>query len=574
MKPLFRILISSILAFFAGFYFVSAHGEKYLEFDPDDSDSLKVTETEAPAQTFTAQNDFLGGFDIWASNDGPTGSVIFQLLNEQGNIISTRSLAVPTIPEINGGTRFHVDFPSQFAVTSYKKYTIKIVSPPSDFKLHYSDRVKLVSYNAPFVSEYVTGVGKLGAEEQTFSFKYALYEGVETSAPVISNVVWTALSGNEMRVEFNVNEPVDYRVEYGIAGAGYLYNTGFSGGYTFCTVGVAKCSLIVPVYPNTEYQYSLTVKDSWNNQSQFSGSFVSSFISSSPSPAGSPVSTPAASVSVTPSATVSVSPSPTESGPLDADSPIISDLRIAEKTDKSVDIAWTTNEAASSRLLISFTTELYTIAEISDSTFELEHLLKTGLTLNPSTTYLATITSHDVANNVATASINFTTLSRISASPSPEVTPPVPAQSGDTSQLPSQSQESLITVTSSPSLFGQNLVFVEWPDSYPGSGGGSGSGYRVDILDESGNLVETVSISRNFSKAEVKNIPNGNYSVIVYKKNNNGTFEKIDRPTKLAIAQESFIEKLQSVLPYLVAVLGALIFLAWRLFKKHSLQTS
>ena len=428
----------------------------------------------------------------------------------------------------------------------------------------------MVSYNAPFISEYITGVGKLGAEEQTFSFKYALYEGVETSVPVISNVVWTALSGNEMKVEFNVNEPVDYRVEYSITGAGYLYSTNFSGGYTFCTVGVAKCSLVIPVYPNTEYQYILTVKDSWNNQSQFGGSFISGQIPTGPSPAGSPASSPTTSISMTPIVTASPSPSPTGSGLLDIDPPIISNLRVVEKTDRSMDIAWTTDEAASSRLLISFTTELYTIAEVFDSAFELEHLLKTGPTLDPGITYLATITSRDMADNVATASINFTTFPRASVSPSPEVAPPVPAQSGDTSQPPSQSQESLITATSSPSLFGQNLVFVEWQDGYSGSGGESGSGYRVDIFDESGNLVETVSVSRNFSKTEVKNIPGGNYSVIVYKKNDNGTFEKIDRPAKLAIARESFVERLRSVLPYLIAVLGALIFLAWRLFRKKT----
>lgn len=554
-----RLLVVCVVfaaLFLGGFNFVFAHGDRYLEFDPDTSDSLKVAEVETPSQTFTAQNDFLGGFDLWLSNDGSAGEAVFDILNEQGSVVSTKTLTIPVIPEVEGGTRFHVDLPNQFAVTSYKKYTIRISSPLPDLKLHYSDRVRLVGYNAPFVSEYLTGVGKLGSEEQTFSFKYALYERVEVIQPVISNVVWTDLPDNKMRVEFNANEPVDYKIEYGLKGAGYLYGTDFSGGYSFCTVGVSKCGLTIPVYPGTEYQYILTVKDSWGNSSQFSGIFVSGQLPTSLPSAGSP------GVSPTISATSSVVPSPgqvpVESGSEDIAPPLISNLRIVEKTDKSIDIAWTTNEAANSRLLISFTTELFTIAEVSDAALELEHFLTTGPILDPNKAYLATITSRDVANNVATATIDFVTLKQAGSESSPSLQPP-PTQSGNVSQ-PSSGQSGQITAVSSPSPGGDS-VFVEWVDDGSVSGGGS---YRVDIIDESGNLVKTVEVTGDLNKAELKNIPGGKYSVIVYKKNDNGAFEKIDRPVQLAVAPDSFFERLLGFWWVLLPLLGGLGYLIWR----------
>src|SRR3989344_1321900 len=88
---------------------VSAHGDKYLEFNPDATSSLRVADGETPSQVFFAQNDFLGGFDVWIANPGSSGTATFNLLNEQGLIISSRTVTIPHITETTNGTRFHID---------------------------------------------------------------------------------------------------------------------------------------------------------------------------------------------------------------------------------------------------------------------------------------------------------------------------------------------------------------------------------------------------------------------------------------------------------------------------------
>ena len=161
---------------------VSAHGTNYLEFNPDQASFLKGIEGATPSQIFFAQNDFLVGFDLWIANPGSAGTAVFDLLDEQGNTLITKTVPISNITQTNNGTKFHIDFSSQKAVLANKKYSIRVTNSMPDLQLYYSDRVKVISHNALPVSEYITGVAKLGSEEQPFSFKYALYETTEALA--------------------------------------------------------------------------------------------------------------------------------------------------------------------------------------------------------------------------------------------------------------------------------------------------------------------------------------------------------------------------------------------------------
>lgn len=524
--------------------FVYAHGDKYLEFDPDNSAPLKVSGVETPSQVFFAQNDFLGGFDIWVANPGSGGTATFALLNEQGQVISSRIVSISSIAETTNGTKLHVDFSSQLAVLSGGKYSIRVTSSMPELRLYYSNRVKLISHNAPFVSEYVTGVGKLGSEEQAFSFKYALYETAESSAPIISNITWMVISTDEMRVDFNANESIDYRIEYGVDGQGYTQSTNFLGDYQFCVSGISSCSINIPVLPNTTYQYRLTVKDSWGNQSEATGTFVSGE-AQTPTPSPTDGSTP----------TPSVTPSPTLAP--DLTSPVISNLRIAELTNNSVGVAWTTNESASSHLLIS-SPQYITIAAASDPVFELEHFLQIENSLSPGAPYIATVTAFDNNNNQSKATISFSTLSSgptPTPTPSSSVTPP-PQQPGATS-----------SPQSSPGITTSGAGSVQW--SAPSSGEPA-DGYRVDVFDKDGNFIRTINVPAGSHSAEVADLDKGEYSVIVYS-NNDGVYKKVDKPTPLRVStDDTFLKRLVALWPYLLVVAGLIvIFILWEMKKMH-----
>src|SRR3989344_8126010 len=130
-------------------FFSSAHGDKYLEFNPDKSSSLKDADVATPSQIFFAQSDFLGGFDLWLANPGSAGTATFALVNEQGIVLTTKTVTVPTTAITSSGTKFHVDFNSQLPVLANDKYGIRLTTSMSELRLYYSDRVQVVSHNAP-----------------------------------------------------------------------------------------------------------------------------------------------------------------------------------------------------------------------------------------------------------------------------------------------------------------------------------------------------------------------------------------------------------------------------------------
>src|SRR3989344_3051609 len=264
--------------------FASAHGNNYFEFNPDPfrTKSLNVSSGGVMYEVFLPSNEVLGGFDIWLDNSGSSGLASFELWRS-GNLITTKSINVPHIDPIAGGQKVHVDWGSLIPIVSNSKYKIKISSTMPDLQIYYASRVKFLGHNEPHISDYLNGAAEIEGEEKEFSFKFALYETSESLVPVISNIGWAIISEGEMKVSFNANEPVDYKIEYGPSGQGYTQSSNFSGNYSFCNESVSVCNIMVSVVPNAEYQYRLTIKDFWGNQGQAAGIFTSGQ-TQSPSP--------------------------------------------------------------------------------------------------------------------------------------------------------------------------------------------------------------------------------------------------------------------------------------------------
>jgi len=592
--------------FFLGLpFFVSA--DSYFEFDPAyyNTTSLNVADVETPSEAFIPQNDFLDGFDLWLDNDGTSGPATFTL-SAGDDVLISKTVTIPWIAKVAGGQRFHVSF-NQLAVSNDQTYSIKIVSNLPALRLFYANRINLLPQNAPHLSEFADGIAYLGSEKQDFSFKFALYEDTEYSQPVLDNIAAAPVTETQAKITFNANEPVDYKLMYGLKGTGYTNQTNYLNDYNFCADDVSTCALFIDVQPESQYDYVLSVRDRWGNTAQAAGSFVT-LGGSGTSPTGPPG---------------------------DTSPPVISNIRLFPDVGNRVDIAWTTSEAADSTYLISYSEYMISIDAGDDTTYELEHFMRTD-PLNPDTQYIGTITSRDIANNAISVSFVFNTGGLISSTPTPTftATPTItiaptisPTISPTTSVLPTTSASPIPSPTSSPwptisfeptstpiptptpssqpsghptptqsgapapsptatgsgqpipsggnsvtstppsqsdslpplavSPDAGNATTVIW--SAPKSGEPS-NGYRIDIIDNHGQKISSQKIPAGTHQANLGILNEGD-SVIVYA-NDNNVFQKVAKATKIEpeFMRKSFLEILITSLPYILGGVILIIF--------------
>jgi hypothetical protein len=477
---------------------VAVNAASYFEFNPDSfqTSALNISGVNNPKEIFLPLNEFLGGMDLWLSNTGAAGSMTLVVRDAGNNIVAQRTISVPSLTVVDGGHRFYAPFNNQIQVNGSERYTVSIVSSMPGLNAYYANRIDYLGHNAPAESAYINGAAVIGGEEKEYSFKFALHENSENLPPEISNVSTDNLSPSQTKIEFNTNEPVDYKIDFSPAGQSLVLGA-FTGTYNYCTPGVAVCDKTLDVLPNTSYQYILTVKDVWNNQSTYQGYFTS---------APDYGATPAPLLSQTP-LVQSATPIPSNEPSV---LPVITGLRVAALTDRAVAVSWHTNKPANSFLLISYGQRQITITNTTDSQLELEHYLVTGNFLFPDTQYYANVTSADSQNQKASASIPFTTLKSTELNPSSTPLLPPPPTDGEKNNIQIQGG----------GLFGDTRI--EWnvpANQKPVS-------YRVDVIDKNNNVVSQTYVPGNIHEVVIPDMPKGEKTVIVYEKKDVG-FQKI-----------------------------------------------
>lgn len=505
-----------------------AHAAIFYEFNPDYSQSLLVASSETVSEVFLPLNDYLGSLDFWVSNANTAGNATFTLYNSVGTAIAERIVSVPAIADTADGTRFHVALPAQLAVTGNTPYRVRIATANPKFRLYYADATQLLAHNGSPLPAYTGGLARIGNNDMGFSFKFALYENQESAPPQLTGVTVTQQSSAQTNITFNANEPVDRRLQYG--GITVDYN----GEYSSCAPGIQVCSLTLAVSPATTYQYTLTVKDVWGNQSTATGNFTTLNAGQTPTP------TPTASASTSPTPTATSSPTP------DTTAPAIINARLVTSTPHTASFAWTTNEAANGIVVVQTLPYLIGAGTNNDNTLELEHFINVG-NLSPDTYFRATITSSDAVGNSAQATVDFLT---------PSETMPTPSASPGTTPPP--------TASPTPTPSGGTIEVTGPPDNpqitwSPPAGGDPETGYRIDIFDSENKLIKTVIVPPGQNQVALGTLPEGNNRVVVYA-NNNEVFEKVAAPTSLNVSSRSFLERAVGALPYMLGGIVVIIF--------------
>lgn len=559
MKKIF-IFFAIIAAVAIVSVMVFAHGNSFFEFAPNTvSKSLTVSKVETPYQFFKPYNDFIGGFDIWIENQGAAGYASFGLRDSNDNLLAAKTVSVPYTAEKWGGAKLHVDFDEPVNVSSTAMHKIKILSSMPKLKIYYAEKNQLLLHNTYqyFLADAV-GTARLGSVDQDFSFKFALYEGNDNLAPIISNVTTSAVSASETKIEFGANEPVDHKIIFSADGE-VAQTIDFSGNYRLCPVGLGVCGSVLSVKTDKFYTYQLFVKDEWGNEAQLSGFFESM-------------------KSVLPPESPATSSLPEEPPVKDVNPPVISNSRLVDLSSYSAKIAWQTNEAADSDLTIFNAAGSQKIVNVVDNVLELEHVLETGNVLKPNTQYSAVLSSKDSSGNAGTQVIALTTLEEKTAAPDSNQKI-APNSSGVDKNNQEASYSRTISGSPSNSLGVQFLendengnTIISW--SAP-NGGEPTDGYRIDIFDENKELKQQIFVSSGTHEVKVK-LGSGKYTVIVYA-NNGGLFEKVAEELVVTISEKqpflgAFLSRSRYFFFAFMAIAAIVVLAALKLIKRKSNQ--
>ena len=492
----FRILfLFSIFYFLFSVFFVFAAELKYFDFSPDISGALSVYNSETPYQYFIPYDDYISGFDMWVENTGSAGTASFGLRDSNDNLLAAKTITIPYLSKQWGGQKIHIEFDEPVNVISENIHKIKILSSMPKLKIYYGNLINLQLHNASEALDFHIKPAYLGNNEQNFVFKFSLYEDEDLLDPIISNVNVLVLTNETAKLDFNANEPIDYKIIYWPIGEA-SQQINYSGNYISCYGGIKICNLKISVLPNKNYIYQLFVKDIWGNESFIEGTFVSlaGWIlgnSTSSATSSQPQSTS------------------TESFP-DISGPAISAANVVFLTENSVKISWTTNEAANSSLLIGLNAPgQQVITSVGDATYELEHILNSGSILYPDTNYYAKISSGDILGNYSSYQFNFDTFK--------DSLIQYPNQQEQQNQQNNNKQQSALDITTK-----NNGTEVSWNNSERSSA----NSYRIDIFDKNKKLAQQVFVSGDINNALVKNLAVGDYYLVAYA-DNNGIYEKI-----------------------------------------------
>ena len=510
---------------------------KYFEFGTVfSSNSITAAEVSAPSGHFKPLNDFISGVDVWLDNPGVAGTLTINLRKVSSNeLLASKPVEVPNIPYVWGGKRVHAKFSSAVPVASTNEYKIDLITSAPDVRIYYSDLVDIQQHDSSYTLNQAVLPSYLGLDEQSFAFKFALYEDNDTSNPVVTSAAASVLSPAETEISFHANEPVDSRVLFAPSGQTLQNGTAFKGFYTQCNSGLDPCKTKITTEPDISYDYRIVAKDEWGNESSSNGAFVS-------------LKGPE-------------EPNKVEIGPGVQEALAISNARITSVYSNSVSVAWSTSVAANSNILVSKVTgsAVQVVTGAVDNTYELEHLLTTSAALTPKTNYIAKITSIALNGNDATYELSFVTAESAVLPPEDKKTGPEDATNTTSAGKEEASVEKASEITVTVDTSGDSAtVSLGW--NAP-EGGAPSDGYRIDIFDADNNLA--LSLTSETNSIDIEGLAPGNYKAIVYS-NNAGFFEKIGDPVYFSVPglDKPFSQYMQLVVVFAAAIVLLIMSLA------------
>ncbi|KKU90245.1 MAG: hypothetical protein UY19_C0005G0048 [Candidatus Wolfebacteria bacterium GW2011_GWA2_47_9b] len=516
--------------------------EKFFEFATDVGVPIEIPTGSIAIQEFKVHNDYINAIDLWFDNAGSSGSATVTFLDSSNAVLTSKSVTIAPSDPFYTGQQLHVRFSKTVGITSGSWYKIRITSNAPKLRLYGVKRVQFVEHDAPYPIDSSVGGSSVNGESQIAVFKFALYEETDAEAPIITNASSTISGPDTMQIAFNANELVDRMVSYTRIGSGIVPTIGYTGNYSICFEDIFACPLTIDTQRDALYTYRLTVRDSWGNEAFFDGAFES-WKPGTPVPPADPTVPFVAPPAEAPS-------SPTESPVV---SVTITDARIVALAYNSVQLSWNTNKAANSSLVVSTDpVGAQVVSTVTTGVYELVHTISTGKGIAAGINYYATIISRDEAGSMAAQVLPFT---------APKAGADAPPAVPEGSSTPTETLQTSV-------LGEQGLVSIVWD---PLVGGEPSNGYRIDIIDAQGNLIESRTVAPGTYAINVDGLAGGEYRVLVYA-DEKGVVEKVAAPATVVIPKRAepidTYELIKRPIVYIPSILFALLILGLAIYSR------
>ncbi|GIW65991.1 MAG: hypothetical protein KatS3mg094_510 [Candidatus Parcubacteria bacterium] len=241
---------------------------KFFEFSPDFGNKIPIEKDKEYIQRFVPFNDFLSMIRLWIENIGPLTSLNFTLLDKENNILESKIINLPPTNFSWSGIHFDIPLNENIRINSGQEYKFKLTT-------NQNSNLKIFAFNILELLQNIEATLNIpetirpliiNDSEEKNSFKISLYEGTENLSPIISNLSYQLINQNLVKITFNANEPIIYKLIY-YDNISYSTNTYQNDYYESCPPNIRLCSGNIDIQAEREYYVKLIVFDYWQNSS-------------------------------------------------------------------------------------------------------------------------------------------------------------------------------------------------------------------------------------------------------------------------------------------------------------------
>ncbi len=264
------ILISILILLLNPQFAFSQEVFKFFEFAPRSQENITLDD-KILVQPFIPFNDYLSIIGFWLENPKVT-KINLKIYSPNNQIVFEKDFNIPLIERSWWGEEYLLPLGENLRINSGQEYKTSITPiENSPLKFFTKNLLELLQGSETYL--YFPESLKpfsINNETTNFTLKLSLYEGRESSPPIISNFQVTINTPRSVTISFNANEPIIYIFDYSFDSTTSTYQIEY---FQNCPSGIRNCLINLNVLPGKSYRFVLKAFDFWQNYSSLEGTF-------------------------------------------------------------------------------------------------------------------------------------------------------------------------------------------------------------------------------------------------------------------------------------------------------------